>query len=32
VDVPFRTFPLSDIGTAWTESAKSDPRVVVVPG
>jgi NADPH:quinone reductase-like Zn-dependent oxidoreductase len=32
VDVPFRTFPLSDIGTAWTESAKSGPRVVVVPG
>jgi NADPH:quinone reductase-like Zn-dependent oxidoreductase len=32
VDVPFRTFPLSEIGTAWTESAKSGPRVVVVPG
>jgi NADPH:quinone reductase-like Zn-dependent oxidoreductase len=32
VDVPFRTFPLSDIGTAWTESPKSGPRVVVVPG
>jgi NADPH:quinone reductase-like Zn-dependent oxidoreductase len=32
VDVPFRTFPLSDIATAWTESAKSGARVVVVPG
>jgi NADPH:quinone reductase-like Zn-dependent oxidoreductase len=32
VDVPFRTFPLSDVGTAWTESATSGPRVVVVPG
>jgi NADPH:quinone reductase-like Zn-dependent oxidoreductase len=32
VDVPFRTFPLSDIGTAWAESATSGPRVVVVPG
>jgi NADPH:quinone reductase-like Zn-dependent oxidoreductase len=31
VDVPFRPFPLSDIGTAWSESAKSGPRVVVVP-
>jgi NADPH:quinone reductase-like Zn-dependent oxidoreductase len=32
VDVPFRTFPLSDVGTAWAESARSGPRVVVVPG
>jgi NADPH:quinone reductase-like Zn-dependent oxidoreductase len=31
VDVPFRTFPLSDAGTAWTASAESGPRVVLVP-
>jgi NADPH:quinone reductase-like Zn-dependent oxidoreductase len=32
VDVPYRTFPLSDIGAAWAASAQSGPRVVVVPG
>jgi NADPH:quinone reductase-like Zn-dependent oxidoreductase len=32
VDVPLRTFPLSEIGTAWSESEQSGPRVVVVPG
>jgi NADPH:quinone reductase-like Zn-dependent oxidoreductase len=32
VDVPFRVFPLSDVATAWTESAKSGPRVVLVSG
>ena len=31
VDVPFRTFPLSDAGAAWTASAESGPRVVLVP-
>jgi NADPH:quinone reductase-like Zn-dependent oxidoreductase len=31
VQVPFRTFPLSDAGTAWTASADSGPRVVLVP-
>ncbi len=31
VQVPFRTFPLSEIGAAWTESARPGPRVVVVP-
>jgi NADPH:quinone reductase-like Zn-dependent oxidoreductase len=32
VRVPYRTFPLSDIAAAWTASAKSGPRVVLVPG
>jgi len=31
VRVPFRTFPLSDIGAAWTASAEPGPRVVLVP-
>jgi NADPH:quinone reductase-like Zn-dependent oxidoreductase len=31
VDVPFRTFPLADAGAAWTASAESGPRVVLVP-
>ncbi len=30
VDVPFRTFPLSDVGAAWAASADSGPRVVLV--
>jgi len=30
VDVPFRTFPLSDVGAAWTASAEPGPRVVLV--
>jgi NADPH:quinone reductase-like Zn-dependent oxidoreductase len=30
VQVPFRTFPLSDVGAAWTTSAESGPRVVLV--
>jgi NADPH:quinone reductase-like Zn-dependent oxidoreductase len=30
VQVPFRTFPLSDVGAAWTASAESGPRVVLV--
>ena len=30
VQVPFRTFPLSDAGAAWTASAASGPRVVLV--
>src|SRR3984885_7140371 len=30
VQVPFRTFPLSDVGAAWTASADSAPRVVLV--
>ena len=30
VQVPFRTFPLSDAGAAWTASAESGPRVVLV--
>jgi NADPH:quinone reductase-like Zn-dependent oxidoreductase len=30
VHVPFRTFPLSDIGTAWTTSTQAGPRVVLV--
>jgi hypothetical protein len=29
--VPFRTFSLSEAGTAWTASAESGPRVVLVP-
>jgi len=32
VQVPFRTFPLSDVSTAWVSSAGSGPRVVIVPG
>jgi NADPH:quinone reductase-like Zn-dependent oxidoreductase len=31
VQVPVRTFPLSDVAAAWTTSAKSGPRVVLVP-
>ena len=31
VQVPFRTFPLSQAGTAWTASTDSGPRVVLVP-
>jgi hypothetical protein len=31
VQVPSRTFPLSDAGAAWTTSAESGPRVVLVP-
>ncbi len=31
VEVPFRTFRLSDVGTAWTASVAPGPRVVVVP-
>jgi NADPH:quinone reductase-like Zn-dependent oxidoreductase len=31
VQVPFRTFRLSDVGAAWTASAESGPRVVLVP-
>jgi NADPH:quinone reductase-like Zn-dependent oxidoreductase len=30
IQVPFRTFPLSDVGTAWTASAEPGPRVVLV--
>jgi NADPH:quinone reductase-like Zn-dependent oxidoreductase len=30
VQVPYRTFPLSDVAAAWTESAESGPRVVLV--
>ena len=30
VQVPFRTFPLSDVAAAWTVSAESGPRVVLV--
>jgi NADPH:quinone reductase-like Zn-dependent oxidoreductase len=32
VQVPFRTFPLSDVGAAWTASAEPGPRVVLIPG
>ena len=32
VQVPFRTFPLSDAAVAWTASADSGPRVVLIPG
>jgi NADPH:quinone reductase-like Zn-dependent oxidoreductase len=32
VQVPYRTFPLSDAGGAWTASAGSGPRVVLIPG
>jgi NADPH:quinone reductase-like Zn-dependent oxidoreductase len=31
VQVPFRTFALSQAGAAWTASAESGPRVVLVP-
>jgi NADPH:quinone reductase-like Zn-dependent oxidoreductase len=30
VQVPFRTFPLSEVAEAWTTSAGSGPRVVLV--
>jgi NADPH:quinone reductase-like Zn-dependent oxidoreductase len=30
VQVPYRTFPLSDVATAWTASAEPGPRVVLV--
>jgi NADPH:quinone reductase-like Zn-dependent oxidoreductase len=30
VQVPFRTFPLSDVAAAWTASADPGPRVVLV--
>jgi NADPH:quinone reductase-like Zn-dependent oxidoreductase len=30
VQVPYRTFPLSDISAAWTASAETGPRVVLV--
>lgn len=30
VQVPYRTFPLSQAGDAWTASAESGPRVVLV--
>jgi len=32
VQVPYRTFPLSDVGAAWTASAEPGPRVVLIPG
>jgi NADPH:quinone reductase-like Zn-dependent oxidoreductase len=32
VQVPFQTFPLSDVAAAWTASAESGPRVVLVRG
>jgi NADPH:quinone reductase-like Zn-dependent oxidoreductase len=32
VQVPVRTFPLSDVTAAWTASAESGPRVVLIPG
>ena len=31
VQVPLRTFPLSDVSAAWTVSAEPGPRVVLVP-
>ena len=31
VQVPYRTFPLSDVSQAWAASAESGPRVVLVP-
>jgi NADPH:quinone reductase-like Zn-dependent oxidoreductase len=31
VQVPFRTFLLSDVSAAWTASAQAGPRVVIVP-
>jgi NADPH:quinone reductase-like Zn-dependent oxidoreductase len=30
VQVPYRTYPLSDAGTAWTVSTQAGPRVVLV--
>jgi hypothetical protein len=30
VQVPFRTFPLSGVSAAWTASAETGPRVVLV--
>jgi len=30
IQVPYRTFPLSDAGAAWTASTESGPRVVLV--
>jgi hypothetical protein len=30
VQVPYRTFPLSQAGAAWTASAQAGPRVVLV--
>ncbi len=30
VQVPYRTYPLSNAGTAWTVSTESGPRVVLV--
>jgi NADPH:quinone reductase-like Zn-dependent oxidoreductase len=30
VEVPFRTFPLSDVSAAWTASAETGPRVVLI--
>jgi NADPH:quinone reductase-like Zn-dependent oxidoreductase len=32
VQVPFRTFPLSDVSAAWTASAEPGPRAVLTPG
>ena len=32
VQVPFRTFPLSEAGAAWAASAEPGPRAVLVPG
>jgi NADPH:quinone reductase-like Zn-dependent oxidoreductase len=32
VQVPYRTFPLSDVAAAWTASAEAGPRVVLVRG
>ena len=31
LDVPFRAFPLSEAGAAWTASTDPGPRVVIVP-
>jgi NADPH:quinone reductase-like Zn-dependent oxidoreductase len=31
VQVPYRTFPLSDVGAAWAASAASGPRTVLIP-
>jgi hypothetical protein len=31
VQVPFGTFPLSGVAAAWTTSAESGPRVVLIP-
>jgi NADPH:quinone reductase-like Zn-dependent oxidoreductase len=31
VQVPFRTFPLSEVSAAWVTSAEPGPRVVLVP-